>query len=86
MYHSLRYVTFFFKCNYLMKFVYCLWSYSIAEYSVENSIIKPTYMLTYESASELLHLDLAEEAELRILYEAAKLRLQWRLQQVGFNE
>ncbi|XP_060674261.1 ribonuclease II, chloroplastic/mitochondrial isoform X2 [Ziziphus jujuba] len=54
---------------------------SISEYSVENSVIKPTYMLTYESASELLHLDLAEEAELKILSEAAKLRLQWRRQQ-----
>ncbi|XP_020535861.1 ribonuclease II, chloroplastic/mitochondrial isoform X2 [Jatropha curcas] len=53
----------------------------IAEYSVDNSIIKPTYMLTYESASELLHLNLEEEAELRILSEAAALRLQWRCQQ-----
>ncbi|KAI5682407.1 hypothetical protein M9H77_03635 [Catharanthus roseus] len=54
---------------------------SIAEYSVENSIIKPTYMLTYESASELLHLNLEEEVELRILSEAARLRLHWRRQQ-----
>ncbi|XP_075509227.1 ribonuclease II, chloroplastic/mitochondrial [Primulina tabacum] len=54
---------------------------SIAEYSVENSIIKPTYMLTYESASELLHLNLEEEVELRLLSEAAALRLQWRRQQ-----
>lgn len=54
---------------------------SIAEYSVDNSIIKPTYMLTYESATELLHLNLEEEAELKILSEAAALRLQWRLQQ-----
>ncbi|KAI7755099.1 hypothetical protein M8C21_025969 [Ambrosia artemisiifolia] len=51
---------------------------SIAEYSVDNSIIKPTYMLTYESASELLNLNLEEELELRILAEAARLRLQWR--------
>ncbi|CAA2972080.1 ribonuclease II, chloroplastic mitochondrial isoform X1 [Olea europaea subsp. europaea] len=51
---------------------------SIAEYLVENSIIKPTYMLTYESASELLHLNLEEEVELRLLSEAAMLRLQWR--------
>ncbi|KAL8039374.1 hypothetical protein ABFX02_10G032800 [Erythranthe guttata] len=50
----------------------------IAEYSVENSIIKPTYMLTYESATELLHLNLEEEAELRLLSEAAALRFQWR--------
>lgn len=54
---------------------------SIAEYTIENSVIRPTYMLTYESASELLHLDLKEEAELRILSEAASLRLQWRRDQ-----
>ncbi|XP_010543300.1 PREDICTED: ribonuclease II, chloroplastic/mitochondrial isoform X3 [Tarenaya hassleriana] len=51
---------------------------SIAEYSVDNSFIKPTYMLTYESATELLHLNLEEEAELKILSEAAVLRSQWR--------
>ena len=55
---------------------------SIAEYSVENTIIRPTYMLTYESASELLHLNLEEEAELKILSEAAALRLKWRRSQV----
>ncbi|KAL2319999.1 hypothetical protein Fmac_028968 [Flemingia macrophylla] len=54
---------------------------SIAEYSVFNSVIKPTYMLTYESASELLHLNLQEEGELRILSEAANLRSHWRRQQ-----
>ncbi|XP_062167390.1 ribonuclease II, chloroplastic/mitochondrial [Alnus glutinosa] len=54
---------------------------SIAEYSVDNSIIKPTYMLTYESASELLHLNLDEEVELKILSEAATLRSQWRREQ-----
>jgi exoribonuclease R len=58
---------------------------SIAEYSVDNSIIKPTYMLTYESASELLHMNLDEEAELKLLSEAASLRLQWRCEQVGLN-
>lgn len=59
---------------------------SIAEYQIENSVIKPTYMLTYESASELLHLNLEEETELRILSEAAALRLQWRREQVGFQD
>lgn len=59
--------------------------YSISEYSVDNSIIKPTYMLTYESATELLYLDLEEEVELKILSEAAALRLQWRRNQVGLN-
>ncbi|CDP06605.1 unnamed protein product [Coffea canephora] len=54
---------------------------SIAEYSVDNSIIKPTYMLTYESASELLLLNLEEEIELKILSEAGALRFRWRQQQ-----
>ncbi|RDX99823.1 Ribonuclease II, chloroplastic/mitochondrial, partial [Mucuna pruriens] len=54
---------------------------SIAEYSLCNSVIKPTYMLTYESASELLHLNLQEEGELQILSEAANLRSNWRRQQ-----
>lgn len=58
--------------------------YSIADYSICNSLIRPTYMLTYESASELLHLGLEEEAELQILSEAASLRLQWRHNQVIF--
>ncbi|KAM1576228.1 hypothetical protein COP2_033549 [Malus domestica] len=38
-------------------------------------------MLTYESASELLHLNLQEEAELKILSEAATLRSIWRREQ-----
>ncbi|KAL5991906.1 hypothetical protein ACLOJK_012818 [Asimina triloba] len=53
----------------------------ISEYTVDNSVIKPTYMLTYESASELLYLDLEEEAELKILSQAAALRFRWRCQQ-----
>lgn len=68
----------------LLKTILHLLYFSIAEYSVDNSIIKPTYMLTYESATELLHLNLEEEAELKILSEAAALRLQWRRQQVVF--
>jgi hypothetical protein len=69
----------------LMKTILCPMLDSIAEYSVDNSIIKPTYMLTYESASELLHMNLDEEAELKLLSEAASLRLQWRCEQVGLN-
>lgn len=55
---------------------------SIAEYTIENSVIKPTYMLTYESATELLYMNLEEEEELRILQEAASIRAQWRRSQV----
>ncbi|XP_078432821.1 ribonuclease II/R family protein [Wolffia australiana] len=54
---------------------------SISEYAIENSVIRPTYMLTYESATELLHMNLEEEADLKLLSEAAALRLQWRCQQ-----
>ncbi|XP_051131032.1 ribonuclease II, chloroplastic/mitochondrial [Andrographis paniculata] len=54
---------------------------SIAEYSVENTIIKPTYMLTYESATELLNLNLEEESELGLLSDAAAIRFQWRQKQ-----
>ncbi|CAL9207423.1 unnamed protein product [Musa hybrid cultivar] len=54
---------------------------SIADFAIENSIIRPTYMLTYENATELLHLNLEEEGELRILSEAALLRFQWRCDQ-----
>lgn len=42
-------------------------------------------MLTYESASELLNLNLEEEVELKILLEAALRRLQWRREQVVSN-
>ncbi|KAF6137806.1 hypothetical protein GIB67_040514 [Kingdonia uniflora] len=54
---------------------------SIAEYKVDNSTIRPTYMLTYESANDLLYLNLEEESELKLLSEAAALRLQWRREQ-----
>lgn len=42
-------------------------------------------MLTYESAAELLHMNLQEEVELRLLSEAAFLRSQWRHEQVGLS-
>ncbi|KAF3321975.1 ribonuclease II [Carex littledalei] len=51
---------------------------NIIEYAVENTTIKPTYMLTYESATELLYLNLEEEEELQILSDAASLRYKWR--------
>lgn len=77
----------FHVCNgSLLIWIYCFdFLYSIAEYSIENSIIKPTYMLTYESATELLHLNLQEEAELKLLSEAATLRFQWRRRQVSIT-
>ena len=55
---------------------------SIAEYTLENSIIKPTYMLTYESATELLYMIPEEKEELGILQEAASIRTEWCRSQV----
>lgn len=46
------------------------------------STIRPTYRLSYESANELLQLDVEEEAELYLLDEAAKARREWRMAQV----
>ncbi|KAH9327548.1 hypothetical protein KI387_007726, partial [Taxus chinensis] len=54
---------------------------SIAEHNVEISTIKPTYMMTYEEATELLALNIEEEPELSLLSKAAALRLNWRLKQ-----
>ncbi|XP_024031231.1 ribonuclease II, chloroplastic/mitochondrial [Morus notabilis] len=68
-------------CHAVSVFVVLRSNGSIAEYSVDNTFIKPTYMLTHESASELLNLDLTEEAELKILSEAATLRWKWRCEQ-----
>lgn len=51
---------------------------SVAEKMIENSIVSPTYSLSYEAASELLGLSLEEEESLSLLYQAALLRRQWR--------
>ncbi|KAM7464061.1 hypothetical protein LguiA_032182 [Lonicera macranthoides] len=69
------------SCNAVTVSVVLRYDGSIAEYTVDNSVIIPTYMLTYESASELLHMNLEEESELKVLDEAAALRLHWRQQQ-----
>ena len=55
---------------------------NIAKYSIENSAIKPTYMLTCEGATELLYMNLEQEEEPRILQEAASIHAQWRRSQV----
>ncbi|XP_057838680.2 ribonuclease II, chloroplastic/mitochondrial isoform X1 [Cryptomeria japonica] len=54
---------------------------SIAEHNIEVATIRPTYMMTYDEASELLFLGIEEEPELGLLSEAAVLRLKWRLKQ-----
>ncbi|MCO5573622.1 hypothetical protein L7F22_027394 [Adiantum nelumboides] len=52
---------------------------SIAEACVENSVIRSTYNLSYEAATELISLNIKEETELSLLYQAAVLRSKWRL-------
>jgi exoribonuclease-2 len=50
---------------------------SIAEINLENSTIRPTYMMTYEGASEFLVLKIEEESELNLLSDATVLCLKW---------
>lgn len=58
---------------------------SVAEAFVENSVICSTYNLSYGAATELLSLDLKEETELSILYQAAALRNKWRVSNGASN-
>lgn len=51
---------------------------SVAESAIQNSIIFPSYKLSYEAASELLSFCLEEEVGLSLLYQAALLRSEWR--------
>lgn len=53
---------------------------------MENSVICSTYNLSYGAATELLSLDLKEETELSILYQAAALRNKWRVSNVRMGE
>ena len=59
----------------MLKFIH---PSSIAESTIENSTILPTYKMSYEAASELLSFDLEEEVDLSLLYKAALLRKGWR--------
>ncbi|CAM6101170.1 unnamed protein product [Calypogeia fissa] len=54
---------------------------SIAEYSVMNSTICPTYKLSYDNVAELLLMYVDEEPELYLLAEAANCRAKWRTSQ-----
>ena len=50
----------------------------IAEYSIQPSVIKPTYRLTYEDVDEMLALGIEAEQELMAIAAQAKQRLAWR--------
>ncbi|KAL2635015.1 hypothetical protein R1flu_006494 [Riccia fluitans] len=54
---------------------------SIAEYAVMNSIVRPTYRMSYDNVTELLLFEVPEEPELYLLAEAATLRAKWRASQ-----
>ncbi|MEO1622467.1 MAG: ribonuclease R family protein [Cyanobacteria bacterium J06632_3] len=54
---------------------------SIAEYSIQPSLVKPTYRLTYEDADEMVELGVQAEGELLAISSLAKQRLAWRKSQ-----
>ncbi|MEM8505087.1 MAG: ribonuclease R family protein [Cyanobacteria bacterium P01_D01_bin.1] len=54
---------------------------SVAEYSIQPSLVKPTYRLTYEDADEMIELGVQAESELLALFEYSKQRLAWRKSQ-----
>ncbi len=56
---------------------------AIESCQIVPSLIKVTYRLTYEDADEML--ELAAEAELSTLAQAAKQRFRWRMSQGGIN-
>ena len=54
---------------------------SVVEYSIQPSLVKPTYRLTYEDADEMIELGVQAESELLMLFDYAKQRLAWRKSQ-----
>ena len=68
-------------CNALSFGVLLAEDGSIAEYSIQPSIVKPTYRLTYDDADEMIELGVQAESELLALSDNAKRRLAWRKSQ-----
>jgi exoribonuclease-2 len=58
---------------------------AIREYTIKASAIEPTYRLTYQDVDEILELGITAEQEVTALFEAAKLRKQWRKSQGSIN-
>lgn len=54
---------------------------SVADYSIQPSLVKPTYRLTYEDADEMIELGVQAEGELLAIADLAKTRLTWRKSQ-----
>jgi exoribonuclease II len=53
----------------------------VEEFSIQPSVVKPTYRLTYEDADEMIELGILAEGELLAIAELAKQRLTWRKSQ-----
>jgi exoribonuclease-2 len=53
----------------------------VEDYEIYSSLIEPTYRLTYEDVDEMLHLDIAAEAEIGVLAASARQRRRWRQSQ-----
>ncbi|MEM6867721.1 MAG: ribonuclease R family protein [Cyanobacteria bacterium P01_C01_bin.121] len=53
----------------------------IEEYSIQPSLVKPTYRLTYEDADEMIELGVTAEGELLAIAALSKTRLAWRKSQ-----
>lgn len=51
---------------------------AVKEYTIQPTLIKPTYRLTYDDVDEMLHLGLKNEPEIAELAKWAELRKQWR--------
>jgi exoribonuclease-2 len=51
---------------------------SVKEYSIQPTLIKPTYRLTYKDVDEMLELGIRAEPEIAELAKWAKLRREWR--------
>lgn len=64
--------------------MYMCYHKSIAESQVMCSTIRPTYRLSYDNATELLQMNVEEEADLYLLDEVAKARREWRMAQVRY--
>ena len=58
---------------------------SVEEYSIQPSLVKPTYRLTYEDADEMIELGVTAEGELLAIADFAKARLAWRKSQGAIN-
>lgn len=50
----------------------------LVDFTIQTSLVRPTYRLTYDDVDEMLELDLATEPEIRALAKWARQRRDWR--------